>query len=393
MTKNHPPLHPLRILDFSWVLAGPYATRILADFGAEVIKVQPLLPEADDTFSRGYYDTWNRNKLGVTLNLSKPEGIDLARRLVAISDAVVENFAPRVMANWGLDYSNLQKIKPDIIMLSMSLMGQTGPRRDYTGFGTTVHAFSGMTYLTAYPSGPPPGLGFSYADHIAGLYGYLALLGALEHRRKTGEGQHIDLSQVETMSTLLGDAFVDYALTGKEPQPVGNTSSQAAPHGVYHCKGEDRWCAIAVYTEDEWRGFKKALGNPPWCEESRFVTLSARLKNAAELDRLVQEWTVQHTAEEVMETLQRRGVASGVVQDARDLANDPQLKSRSFFIELEHPELGKTISDASPIRLTGTPATYERSAPTKGQDNDYVYRELLGMSEEEIAGLKKQGVI
>ena len=386
-------LHNIRILDFTWVLAGPYATRILADFGAEVIKVQPLMTEAQDKFDRGYYNTWNRNKLGITLNLNKPQGLDVAKRLVAISDAVVENFTPRVMANWGLDYKSLREIKPDIIMLSMSTMGQTGRWRDYVGFGPTVQALSGITYLTSFPGKPPLGMGYSYADHVAGLMATLALLGALEYRQRTGEGQYIDVSQVEAMTSLLGDAIVDYTVNGRPAQPVGNSSTQAAPHGVYRCQGDDRWCALAVFTDEEWQGFKQALGNPPWAEDSRFATLSGRVENADELNRLVEEWTRRHTAEEVMAWLQEQGVAVGVVQDARDLANDPHLKQRGFFVELDHPELGKTISDATPIRLADTPAKYHRAAPIQGQDNDYVYKQLLGMSEDEVAELKEQGII
>ena len=386
-------LQNIRILDFTWVLAGPYATRILADFGAKVIKVQPLLPEAEDKFSQGYYNTWNRNKLGITLNLNKPEGTALAKRLVAISDVVVENFTPRVMANWGLDYPSLKKIKPDIIMLSMSTMGNTGPWQDYTGFGPTVQAFSGITYLISFPGKPPIGLGYSYADHIAGLIACLALLGAMEYRHRTGEGQYIDVSEVEAMSSLLGSAILDYTVNGREVEPVGNSSTQAAPHGVYRCRGDDRWCAITVFNDDEWQGFKRALGNPQWTEDERFATLSSRLKNADELDRLVAEWTSEHTAEEVMARLQKEGVAAGAVQDASDLANDPQLKARGFFVELEHSELGKTISDATPIKLSDTPAGYSRAAPTLGQDNNYVYKQLLGMSEDELAELKKQGII
>ena len=386
-------LHNIRILDFTWVLAGPYATRILADFGAEVIKVQPLMPEAEDKFSRGYYNTWNRSKLGITLNLNKPEGVAIAKRLVGISDAVVENFSPRVMANWGLDYDSLKEIKPDLIMLSMSAMGNTGPWRDYSGFGPTIQAFSGITCLTSLPGRPPLGLGTSYADHIAGLIACLALLGALEYRQRTGEGQYIDVSQVEAMSSLSGDAILDYTVNARPVEPVGNSSTEAAPHGVYRCGGDDRWCAIAVFTDDEWQGFKRALGNPPWTEDKRFATLTGRLENTEELDRLVEGWTSEHTAEEVMALLQEQGVAAGVVQDASDLANDPQLKERGFFIELDHPELGKTISDAAPIRLSDTPARYTRAAPVLGQDNDYVYGELLGMSEGELVGLKEQGVI
>ena len=390
---NQSVLRGIRILDFSWVLAGPYATRMLADFGAEVIKVQPLLPEAEDKFSRGYYNTWNRNKLGITLNLNNPEGVALVKGLVNISDAVVENFTPRVMANWGLDYDSLKKIKPDLIMLSLSTMGSTGRWRDYTGFGPTIQAFSGITFLTSFPGKPPLGLGTAYADHIAGLFACLALLGAVEYRRRTGEGQYIDVSQVEAMASLLGDAILDYQIEGREVEAVGNSSTEAAPHGVYRCKGDDRWCAIAVFTDDEWQGFKRALGNPPWAGDKRFATFSGRLKNKARLDRLVEEWTKKHTAEEAMALLQKQGVAAGAVQAASDLVRDPQLNGRGFFIELDHPGLGKTVSDAVPIRLSETPAKYSRAAPLLGQDNEYVYGELLGLSRGELTELKKQGII
>ena len=386
--SEKPILNNIRILDFTWVLAGPYATRLLADFGAEVIKVQPMLStEDDDAFSRGYYNTWNRNKLGVTLNLNKPEGIALAKKLAGVSDAVVENFTPRVMANWGLDYTNLKRVKPDIIMVSMSVMGQTGPWKDYTGFGPTVQAFSGMTYLTSFPGQPPTGPGFSYADHIAGLYASLALQGALEHQQRTGEGQFIDISEVEAMTSLLGDAYI---INGREPGPAGNSSTTAAPHDVYPCQGENRWCAIAVFTDEEWQGFKRALGKPAWAADKRFATLSGRVENKAELDRRVGAWTKRHTTEEVMAKLQANGVAAGVVQDAADLARDPQLKTRGFFID--RPEIGKLV-DASPIRLSETPAGYSRPAPTQGKDNDYVYGKLLGMSEKEMAELREKGVI
>lgn len=391
---NQSILNNIRILDFTWVLAGPYATRLLADFGAEVIKVQPLLSsESDDTFARGYYNTWNRNKLGITLNLDKPEGVALARRLVGICDAVVENFTPRVMANWGLDYASLKKVKPDIIMLGMSVMGQTGPWRNYTGFGATVQAFSGMTRLTSFPGEPPLGPGFSYADHVAGLYASLALLGALEYRQRTGEGQYIDVSQVEAMASLLGGAIMDATAGGHEAAPVGNGSALAAPHNVYRCQGEDRWCAVAVFTDEDWQGFRRALGSPSWTEDARFATLTGRLENVEELDRLVTGWTIEHTAEEVMSWLQGNGVAAGVVQDARDLAGNPHLGARDFFVEIDHPEGGKTVADATPLKLSRAPAGYPRAAPASGQDNDYVYRQLLGMSEAALAELRESGII
>ena len=395
MTKeNHSILQNIRILDFSWVLAGPSATRILADFGAEVIKIQPLLPEAEeDTFSKGYYNTWNRNKLGVTLNLNKPEGMAVARKLAALSDAVVENFTPRVMANWGLDYDILKQIKSDIIMLSLSTMGNSGPWRDYIGFGPTVQAFSGITHLTSFPGKPPIGLGYAYADHVAGLMATLALLGALEYRQKTGEGQYIDVSQVEAMASLLGDAILDYTVNGKSPEPVGNGSTKAAPHGVYRCRGDDRWCAIAVFTNEEWSGFKQALGNPAWAEDSRFATLSNRLENVDELDRLVERWTKEHTAEEVMAWLQGQGVAAGIVQAANDLASDPQLKERGFFIDVDHPATGKITYPGAPFEMSETPQQIKRHAPLLGQHNEEVYCKELGYSKDDLVRLFQLGII
>lgn len=382
-------LEGIRILDFTWVLAGPYATRILADFGAEVIKVQPLTGgEEINGYTKGYYDTWNRNKLGVALDLNKPQGIEIAKRLIQASDVVVENFSPRVMANWGLDYDSLKLIKPDIIMVSLSALGQTGPWRDYVGFGPTIQAFSGITQLTTIPGHPPLGLGYSYADHVGGLFAVIAILEALEHRRCSGEGQYIDISQLEAMCSLLDTALLDYLVNSRVASPVGNHSSQAAPHGVYRCRGGDRWCAIAVFTDEEWQAFCEVLGNPSWTREERFATVAERLRNVAELDQLVAEWTKQRTAEEVMTLLQRVGVAVGVVQDARDVAKDPQLRERGFFIGE-----GETRMDGTPIKLSATSARFDRPAPALGQDTDYVLRQLLGISEEEIARYREEGII
>lgn len=378
---NQPILHDVRILDFTWALAGPYATRLLADFGAEVIKVQsPLMENPDDSLMQGYYNTWNRSKLAITLNMNKPEGVALAKRLAGICDAVVENFTPRVMANWGLDYENLKKVKPDIIMVSMSVMGGKSPLSYYSGYGPTVQALSGMVRLTSFPGRPPIGPGFSYADHVAGLYASIALLGALEERRKTGKGRHVDISELDVMAGLL---------EGAAQEPVGNDSLIAAPHNVYRCKGKNRWCAIAVFTEEEWRGLKQALGNPSWAEDGKFATVSGRRKNKKELDRLLSGWTQKHTAEAVMSLLQKNGVAAGIVQDASELAKDPQLRVRGFFIE----DARTPLIDASPIRMSVSAAEYGLSAPEPGRDNDYVYGELLGISRRDIAELKKQGVI
>jgi crotonobetainyl-CoA:carnitine CoA-transferase CaiB-like acyl-CoA transferase len=374
------PLAPIRILDFSWVLAGPFATRLVADFGAEVIKVQPPMPENADSFSRAYDQNWNRNKRGITLDLAKPEGVALARKLIGLSDAVVENFSPRVMDNWGLTYGSLRGVRRDIILLSLSAMGHDGPWRDYVGFGPTIQAFSGLTAQTAYPGGKPLGIGISLADHVAGLYASLALQAALEYRRKTGRGQFIDLSQLESMTSLLSDAFLGEALPA------------SAPCGVYPCRGVDRWCAIEVRNEEEWANLKTALDNPAWAERRIFASPEKRLTHRKELDRQLAEWTSQFSAEEVMATLQKCGVPAGVVQDAFDLSQDPQLAARGFFLRARDRYRQDAVSEASPFRL-GDVAPVYRPAPGRGQDNDYVYRRLLGLKKLEIEKLKKAGVI
>jgi len=365
---NKPVLHNVRILDFTWVLAGPYASRLLADFGAEVIKVQPLVStEDDDAFSRGYYNTWNRNKLGITLNLNMPEGIALVKKLVSISDAVMENFTPHVMSNWGLDYPELKKIRPDIIMVSMSVMGR---QSYYNGYGPTVHALSGMTGLMSL-NGRPVGPGFSYADLVAGLYASLSLLEALEHRRRRGRGRHIDLSEVDIMKEVL-----------KEKEPP------LAVNSVYRCKDEDRWCAITVDTEGAWRGLKRAMGNPAWAEDSEFATPDERISHKEELDRLMGAWAGERTTEELLSLLRQNGVAAGIIQDAADLACDPQLKERGFYASSG----GTPFTDASPVRMGDIEMEY-REAPFPGRDNAYVYGELLGLSKKEIEDLKTKGVI
>jgi benzylsuccinate CoA-transferase BbsF subunit len=393
MNAGQAVLQDIRILDFSWVLAGPYATRLLADFGAEVIKVHPLAPDAEDSFSRGYYQTWNRNKRSITLDMNQPAGRRIARRLVRVCDVVVENFSPRVLRNWGLDYPRLKRLKPAIILLSLSAAGHTGPWRHFSGFGPTAQALAGLTSLAAHPGQPPSGIGYSYADHTAGLYGSLAVLAALEHRRQTGAGQFIDLSELETTASLAADAILDCTQNGHLPQPVGNGSEQWAPHGIYPCCGDDRWCAIAVDSVAAWDSFKKALSYPPWTVETRFATAADRVANRAALDELVSQWTRRFTAEEVMRRLQTAGVPAGVVQNAADLAGDPQLRARGFFTAMENPAPDTHLVDACPVRLSASPPRYRQGAPAADADNEYVYGQLLHLSQKQIARLRAEKVI
>lgn len=394
MHKNA--LQEIRVLDFTWLLAGPYATRILADFGAEVIKVQSgRIATGAESNSTGYFNTWNRNKLGITLDMTHPEGRELARKLVRISDVVIENFTPRVMASWGLGYEALKEVKSDIILVSMSGMGQTGPWRDFAALGPTIQALSGVTHLTSFSRDCPVGIGYSYADHVAGLFAALAVLATLEYRTRTGQGKYIDISEYESMCTFLGPAFLDYLINGNLATPQGNDADyvSAAPYGCYKCLGDDRWCVIAVFSEEEWHALCQVMGNPDWTKQERFSTLLKRKENAEELNELLGYWTSQHDAEEVMKLLQEARVPAGVVCSAADLANDPQLKARGFFVQSQHSLLGNTTMDGTPIRLSRTPAQFWRTAPLLGQDNCYVYRDLLGLDEEQFSRYIEKGVI
>ena len=378
------------------MLAGPYATRLLADYGAEVIKVQSKLTatgaEQNDT---GYFASWNRNKLGITLDLSRLEARQLALELVEKCDIVMENFTPRVMDGWGLGYDDLKLVKPDIVMISLSGFGHSGPWRNYAALGATVQALSGLTHLTSYNGGHPEGIGFAYADHISGLYAALAALAALRRRDKTGQGAYVDISELEAACSMLGPALLDYSVNGRAAEPAGNKAEwgQAAPHGCYRCKGEDRWCVIAVFSEEEWQSLCNIMGQPQLARQDRFTSIRSRLENADELAILIETWTVNYTPREVMELLQSAGVPAASVNDARDLANDPQLNTRGFFAEPEHPVLGLTRADGNPIRMSAAPAACRKAAPLLGGDNRRVFIDILGMDEDKFKRYAADGII
>ncbi|MFH1087569.1 MAG: CoA transferase [Chloroflexota bacterium] len=379
-------LEGVRVLDFSRVLAGPFATRMLADFGAEVVKVGYPGQVEEEVRGRSYYDAWNRNKRSVFVDLNLSEGREIIRRLVRMSDVVVENFSPRVMANWGLDYAGLSAVRPGIVFLSLSAFGHTGPYRDRVGFGGTIQAASGLTYLSGLPDRRPLGLGFALADHVAGLFGVIALLAALESRRSVGRGQFLDLSQYEAMLALLGSEVLG-TLDCAETFPRGNCCRTASPYGAYRCRGGDRWCALAVFTGAEWESLCRVV-NASWCGDGRFASLQGRLENASELDRLVESWTVGRGAGEAMTQLQSVGVSAGIVQSTADLAGDPQLRAREFFVSV-----GGTTMDANPVRLSSAAARCFRPAPRPGEHTSDVLQGLLGLSAGEVARYRKRGVI
>ncbi|MDY6856098.1 MAG: CoA transferase [Thermodesulfobacteriota bacterium] len=390
------PLKGLRVLDFTWMLAGPYVTRILADFGAEVIKVQcKKMAKGAESNLGGYFTTWNRSKRGITLDMSYPEAREIALRLAKISDVVIENFSPRVMPNWGLDYTRLKEVKPDLIVVSMSAMGQSGPWKNSVAYGATIQALSGITYLSSSSKETPSGLGYAYADIIASLYSALAVLAALEFRDKTGKGQYIDISEYEAMCTLMGPSLMDASMNQHEILPEGNLADHisAAPYGCYTCLGEDQWCVIAVFYETQWQTLCSVMGSPSWTQQKRFSTLSKRREHAQELDELIEQWTITHTSKDIVRLLQEAGVPAGIVQNAEDMAEDPQLMARDYFVSIEHPILGMTMSDTYPVHLNSDVSAGWKTSPVLGEDNQYVFMDLLGIKEDELSSYIEKGII
>jgi crotonobetainyl-CoA:carnitine CoA-transferase CaiB-like acyl-CoA transferase len=380
------PLDGVRVLDFTWVVAGPVATRILGDHGAQVVKVERKDPPPMGNRKLGLQCDLHRSKLSVALNMQHPRGVELARRLAAMSDIVMDNFSARVMRMWGMDYESLKQVKPDIICVSMSGLGHTGPRSSYVSYGPTLQALTGYTQLMAEPDGTPAGYGYSYADMCGGYSGALAALIALWHRRRTGKGQFVDLSQFEAVASVIGPALLDISVNGRTQSPPGYNSQEgpAAPHGVYKCQpldgDDDRWVAISVRTGPEWRRFVTAIGSPEWASDPKFRTLYMRMQNSAELDANVSRWTIEHSAEDAMAILQRAGIAAGVVENGVDMcARDPQLKERGFWPEVSTKKGVTTHVTGIPFKLSGGSGEVRTIAPEVGEDFDYVLGELIGL--------------
>jgi crotonobetainyl-CoA:carnitine CoA-transferase CaiB-like acyl-CoA transferase len=392
-SSPRPILQGVRVLDFTWMLAGPYATRILADFGAEVIKVQSrktaMGAEENGT---PFFNAWNRNKRSIAIDMSRAGARDVVLRLAALSDVVVESFSPRVMANWGLAYETFREAREDLIMASVSAMGQAGPWRDFVGLAPTFHALSGLTFMTSWGRDQPVEVGHAYGDVIVGLYAALAILAAMRRRDKTHQGQYIDLSCCAAVCTLLGEALLRAASDALgESEGSDRCMPAESPYGCYRCAGVDRWCVIAVSTDEQWQAFCRVLETPSWKET--FSTAAERRKRRRDLDRLVTEQLARQPAEAIVSKLQAAGVPAAVVADAEDLARDEHLAARGFFRDLEHPLLGEMISDGFPLRSLYEPRTGWKRAPLLGEDNHYVFVGLLGLSEQEFARLVRDGVI
>ena len=394
------PLKGIRVLDFTWIVAGPVATRILADQGAEVIKLERKKPSTLGARRVGLQGGLNRNKLSVAINMADPRGNELARRLAAISDVVIDNFSARVMRQWKMDYESLSAIKPDIICISMSGFGHAGPRSNDVSFGPTLQALAGYTAMMADARGNPAGWGYSYADMAGGQAGALAALVALWHRARTGRGQFVDLSQFEAVASLIGPALLDASVNDRAQKPSGYESQEApaAPCGVYRCRprdgDDDRWLVISVRSHSEWRRFVTAIGSPRWASDEKFRTLYSRTRNREALDASITQWTIEHHAEEAMDILQDAGIAAGVLSNGADLCErDPQLKDRGFWMPVELPDGTTTQIPGVPFKFSDTSAMTPRVAPDIGDDNDYVLGDLLGLSSAERDELTACGAI
>jgi len=410
------PLEGVRIIDLSMWFAGPMATRLMADMGAEVIKIESLRhidpwrgPVSADVIRKHYpdrvvsdrpydcspgFNLQNRNKCGITLDLKSEKGKEIFKKLVKISDVVLENYSPRVMGTFGFDYPALKEINSQIIMMSMPALGSTGPEKDYLAFGQTIDCMSGMAYLTGY-LGEEPMMqsGIAYGDPLSGMNAAFAVVATLHYRRQSSKGLHVDLSQVEGLISFNADSIMDYTMNGRIRERMGNRHPSMAPHGCYRCKGEDSWVVIAIPTDEAWRRFCQVLGQLSWIEDERFSDAPSRYQHQDELDNLIEKWTMEHDHYEAMRLLQQADIPAGPVLDAKELVEEPHLNERGVFETVTHREAGTHPYIGAFAKFSKTPLSIRMPAPCFGEHNQYVFEELLGISREDMEQLEERGVI
>jgi benzylsuccinate CoA-transferase BbsF subunit len=400
------PFQGVKVLEWAQAINGPWTTAYFSDFGAEVIKIESTKypemgrtssPYKDDIpgFDRSItFNTFNTGKKSFTVNLREPRGYEIFMKLVAWADIVLQNQRPGLMKEMSLGYEELKKVKEDIILIEVSILGQEGPLVGVGGWGSNSMAQSGQFYYYRFPDSGPLSPGFTAVPDVIGpIFAAMAGIAALDYKRRTGKGQHIDASQLEPLVHFLGPAVLDYTVNGRIQPSVGSRDPYAAPHNAFRCKGDDQWCVIAVFTDEEWQSFSKVLGNPEWTKSPRFATLSARKENEGELEELVNKWTAQYTPREVMTMMQAAGVPAGMVQNTQDIVDfDPQVKARELLLRMHHPVVGDYLHTRWPFILSKTPANI-RTGPLIGAHNHYVCTEILGMSDEEFVELVNAEVI
>jgi len=408
------PLEGIRIIDFGWVWSGPYACMLLAHLGADVIRIEsaqrpcllrtlPPWPEGKPgsaVAGGGSFANNNLGKRSISLDLKSPEGLEVARRLISSSDAVVNNYAAGVIERMGLGYEALRKLREDIILVCLSGMGDTGPYRDFVAYGQGQAAMSGFARFTGIPGRPPKNAGFVLADPVAGSHGAFAVLAALRHRMKTGQGQFVDMSQWEATLQIVGDEVVGYQLSGQEPEVMGNRHRRMSPHGLFRCRdaeGEpgrvlDMWVSIAVAGDEQWARMCMAMGMPDLAADARFSNLDARKGSEDALEEIINTWTRLKDAAEVTTLLQRHGIAAFTSSTHKNVFEDPNLNAHGFFVELDHPAHGRHRYPGVPWRMRNSSQAVERPAPTLGQHTDEVMADI-GYSPEETARLREAGAL
>ena len=401
------PLSNIRVLDFTHVRMGPQITQWLAIMGAEVIKVETKVrPEPFQNVGRpgrltepvryrvGYFASLNYSKMSITINMKSPKAIELARDLIKHIDIIVENFRGGVMERWGLGYDDLKKINPGIIVCSASGFGRTGPMKDEAAYAPVIDGLAGYAYVNGYPDGEPAEAGpRGFADTIAAFHGAYAILAALYRRSTTGEGQFLDISMVEAEVAFAPEALIEYAINGRVRGRMGNVDESMAPHGVYRCKGPDKWVAIAVANDEEWASLCKAMGHPKWTKDARFSDALSRWNNRNELDALIETWTTKHSHYEAMEILQKAGVAAGASLNVEEVCENPHLNERGFLVDIEYPDKSMIRRLAFPLMLSGSGRGVYTHPPEVGDQNNYVFKEIMGLSDEKIKQLEAEKVI
>ena len=404
MASSKKALEGVKVANFSWIGVGPFTIRYLGNYGATVVKVEShtrpdilrmMLPFKDNIpaiDNSPWFANANSSSYGVSINLDKPSGRELAWKLINWCDIMAESFGPGTIARWGLDYESVRKVRPDIIYMSSSQMGQTGPLARFAGYGYHASAIDGFTYITGYPDREPAPTQSAYTDFVAPRCNAVAVLAALEYKRRTGKGQYLDLSQREVSTTFLTTPILDYTVNGNIMQRNGNKVTFAVPHNAYPCHGDDRWCAITVFTDDEWESLCQVIGKPELLTDSKFATFDARKDNEDELDKIISGWSANHTAERVETMMQDAGIAASVVENMADIFNDPQIKHREFFQLLKHSVIGEHNYRGLGFQLSKTPDA-RFAGPALGEHNEYVFKELLGMSDDEISDALVDGAI
>ena len=402
-----PPLADIKVLDFTQVRVGPQITQWLAVMGAEVIRVETKLrPESFKMTNNpgnltapvknrvGYFASLNYSKKSITINMKTLKSFDLVKDLLKHIDIVAENYRTGVMERWGMGYADLKKINPGIILVSASGFGRTGPMKDEPAYAPVIDGFSGFSYVNGYPDGEPAEAGArGYSDSIAAYQGVFAVMSALYHRSKTGEGQFLDLSMSEADVAFAPEAVIEYAVSGRIQQRLGNSDKYMAPHGVYRCLGEDKWLAIAVSNEKEWTALCKAMGNPKWTKDAKYSDMAGRRTNKDELDKLITNWTNKQEHYTAMKLLQAAGVMAGASLNVEEFCEDPHIKARGDFVDIEYPDKTKIRRMTLPWKLSGYGKGNYTHPPAAGEDNQYVFGMIMGLSDEKIKELEKEQII